>query len=402
MTSPSGKRTGILKVNRENSASYIVKKFLKISIEKVWNKERQVAANAAKRHPVKLPVPEKGNPRSPHRGPCPGRPIHGSTDVATTSGAGKKVIRYPPSKDKVNTTESHIEEVPDTEEPVKPALKYILQWTKPNFFFSQSFGQQGFIDRNCLYTNCYVTNDSNYLRDYTKFDVIAFYGPHLVQQKKYSSKRALPQKRSPHQKYVFVSIESSAYYPVCKDYFDGFFNWTWTFKTDSDSRWGYLVVRDMDGKVLGPNTEMHWIKHEDMLSPPDELKSILRGKKKAAACEDYVTEKLTRALLNNAVPIVYGGANYSRFMPDGAYLNARELGVSTLAAKMNELMNDFDQYADYFRWTNHYRYENMNTEKDTNNYCAICTILNDEKKVKQNKIYKDFRKWWNNPNTCKE
>ncbi|KAI5651305.1 glycosyltransferase family 10 (fucosyltransferase) c-term domain-containing protein [Phthorimaea operculella] len=309
----------------------------------------------------------------------------------------KSVIFNSPSTDKVNTTERQTEEELETES-VKPALKYILQWTprKTVPFEYMGVGQQGFIDRNCPYTNCYVTDDRNYLGDYTKFDVIAFSGP----QVRTYAKGALPQKRSPHQKYVFASIESSAYYPVCKDYFDGFFNWTWTFKTNSDSRWGYLVVRDMDGKVLGPNTEMHWIKHEDMLPLSDELKSILRGKKKAAACEDYVTEKLTRALENNAVPIVYGGANYSRFMPDGAYLNARELGVEKLAAKMNELINDFDQYADFFRWTNHYRYHRRDAKVDTNDYCAMCTILNDESKVKQISIYKDFRKWWNNPNSC--
>ncbi|KAJ2946142.1 hypothetical protein O0L34_g5073 [Tuta absoluta] len=211
---------------------------------------------------------------------------------------------------------------------------------------------------------------------------------------------------------------------------------------------------------------MHWIKHEDMLPPSDDLKSILRGKIKAASwivsncfaisnrqdfvdklnkeleskyklnvdiygrcgnmmcdddkcndmikkdyffylsfensfSEDYVTEKLTRALENNAVPIVFGGANYSRFMPDGAYLNARELGVEKLAAKMNELMNDFDQYADYFRWTNHYLYHRRDAKVDTNDYCAMCTILNNESKVKQKSVYENFKKWWNNPNACR-
>nr|XP_037877562.1 alpha-(1,3)-fucosyltransferase C-like [Bombyx mori] len=51
--------------------------------------------------------------------------------------------------------------------------------------------------------------------------------------------------------------------------------------------------------------------------------------------EDYVTEKLLHALEFDAVPVVYGGANYTRFMPEGIYLNARELGAAALAEKMH-------------------------------------------------------------------
>lgn len=258
-------------------------------------------------------------------------------------------------------------------------LKYILQWTNPKNvpFVYMGVGQQGFIERNCSYTNCFVTSDREYLGDYTKFDVIAFAGPEVVRMLAPN----LPQKRSPTQKFVFTNIESSHYYPVCSNKFDGFFNWTWTFRLDSESRWGYIIIRNAQNEIIGPNKIMHWIKFEDMDPVSTEIKEQLKSKTKAAAwfvsncfsksrretfakelsthlkkynltvdiygkcgtlscprdnqnacdemikrdyyfylsfensfSEDYVTEKLLYGLKNYAVPIVFGGANYTRYV----------------------------------------------------------------------------------------
>lgn len=258
-----------------------------------------------------------------------------------------------------------------------PKLKYILQWTSSKGvpFVYMGKGQEEFINKSCRFNNCYVTDNVSYLGDITKFDVIAFNGPQAV----YMPRRMLPEKRSPHQKYAFASIESSHYYPVYDDSFDGYFNWTWTFKLDSDTRWGYIIIRNAEGNIIGPNKVMHWMKTADMKPVSDELMSIFKGKSKAAAwfvsncisksnrelmaeeleaalkkynlhvdvygdcgtlkcprtneelcdkliekhyffylafensfAEDYVTEKILRGLQYSAIPIVYGGANYTR------------------------------------------------------------------------------------------
>lgn len=259
----------------------------------------------------------------------------------------------------------------------EPKLKYILQWTSSKGvpFVYMGKGQEEFIKKSCKHNNCYVSDNENYLGDITKFDVVAFNGPEIV----YMSDTMLPQKRSPHQKYAFASIESSHYYPIYDESFDGYFNWTWTFKLDSDTRWGYLIIRNTEGNIIGPNKVMNWMKTEDMKPVPNELLSIFKGKSKAAAwfvsnciskssrelvvedlvaalkkynlqvdiygdcgnlkcprtneelcdkliekhyyfylafensfSEDYVTEKILRGLQYSAIPIVYGGANYTR------------------------------------------------------------------------------------------
>ncbi|XP_046960013.1 alpha-(1,3)-fucosyltransferase C-like [Vanessa cardui] len=346
-----------------------------------------------------------------------------------------------------------------------PEMKYILQWTSPNNipFKYLGKGQKVFIDRHCIYNNCFVTSDRYLLGDYTKFDVIAFAGPEIV----HVSRESLPDKRSPHQKFVFASLESPDYYPVCSDNLDNFFNWTWTYKVNSDERWGYMVVRNASNAVVGPNAEMHWIQWSEMDSVCDDFKAKLKTKTKAAAwfvsncnsrsgrehfvnrlnkelkkydlnvdiygrcgplkcprdkhkecvkmlekdyyfylsfensfAEDYVTEKLLTSLNNNVVPIVFGAANYTRFMPDGMYLNARELGPVKLAEKMNELILNPDLYADYFRWKNHYSYHHKSESKETDEYCRFCSMLNNKELVQEITTYPNFRQWWDPPNRC--
>ncbi|XP_047995211.1 alpha-(1,3)-fucosyltransferase C-like [Leguminivora glycinivorella] len=339
-------------------------------------------------------------------------------------------------------------------------LKYILLWTSPNNlpFAYMGRGREVFVQRRCRYTNCFVTNDKKLLRDVSKFDVIAFAGPEVVYT---PNSRLIPNIRSPHQKYVFASIESAGYYPVCSNRLDNFFNWTWTYRLNSDSRWGYLVVRDAEHKVIGPNIDMHWMKLDDMDPVSEELEALLKQKTLAAVwfvsnckskssrerlamyleselekygltldifgqcgtlkcdgfdcfkriqrhyyfylsfensfAEDYVTEKLLHALRYNAIPIVYGGANYTRFMPDGIYLNARKLGVKKLARRMKYLIDHPNEYKEYFRWTNHYTYHGRNDDAETDDYCGFCELMNNEELVKNTTIYKHFREWWNDP-----
>ncbi|XP_053607874.1 alpha-(1,3)-fucosyltransferase C-like [Plodia interpunctella] len=345
-------------------------------------------------------------------------------------------------------------------------LKYILLWTYPKDepLVSIGFKQSEFITRNCSYTNCFVTANRNYLFDYSKFHAIVF----TIPQAKTYSLSEFPRHRSPDQKYVACSTESSHYYPICSNRLDNYFNWTWSYRLDSECRFGYIIVRDIHGNVIGPNKTMHWMKVEDMKNVSSELKNSLQSKTIAAAwfasncfskskrelfvqnlrnelnkynhsivvygvcgnktlcprrnnkrcleiikqtyyfylafensfSEDYVTEKLLIALKNNAIPVVYGGANYTRFMPDGMYLNARTLGPKQLALQMDSLIKNPDKYADYFRWKNHYSYHINHESPETDNVCSFCKLLNDEKKFSEKSVVKNFRTWWDFPKFC--
>lgn len=257
-------------------------------------------------------------------------------------------------------------------------LIYILQWTprKTEPFNFMESGQDVFIHKGCNYTNCFITNDRSYFNDVRLFDVMLF---NAVNIRTYLPV-VLPPRRSKYQKYVFVSTESAANYPGSKEY-NSVFNWTWTYKFDSDINFSYITVKDQWGVVIGPKEDMHWMNISEMKSTSKYIKRKLRKKHKAVAwfvsncdtmsdrlhlakalqlelqkylqvldiygecgnlkcpldgfydgcyaliesdyyfylafensfSEDYVTEKLLTALEHFAVPIVYGGANYTRY-----------------------------------------------------------------------------------------
>ncbi|XP_073963605.1 alpha-(1,3)-fucosyltransferase C-like isoform X1 [Choristoneura fumiferana] len=330
-------------------------------------------------------------------------------------------------------------------------LKYILIWlpedSLPFFFFR--YGQQGFIKNKCEFTNCFVTPKRDYLGgDITKFDAVAINGQ--------TSAADLPQQRSPYQKFIFFNIESSTNEPACNQWVDGFFNWTVTYKLNSDIVFSYIKIRNSEGDLVGPRIDMEWI--TDMKEVDDDFKKKLQTKKKAGAwfashcitrskrekyvkllqealvpygltvdiyggcgtfrcprtqanckakvqtdyyfylsfenafAEDYVTEKLLTALNHNAVPIVYGGSNYSRFLPPGSYIDARKHEPAELAALMAHLISTPSEYYEYFRWRNHYSYSKS---ESIDGYCNVCAALNDKEKVLTQSVYEHFRSWWN-------
>lgn len=159
--------------------------------------------------------------------------------------------------------------------------KYILIWTLPNtdplMYLGQ--GQQRFITRNCKETKCFISTNRSLFDSITQFDVIVFSIKEIVEKKVTD----LPIGRSLSQKYVFASSESSDYYPLCDDRFDKYFNVTWTYKLNSDISYGYIVIRNDEGDVIGPKEVMQWKSIEDMDPINDTLKIKLTSKRFAAA-----------------------------------------------------------------------------------------------------------------------
>ncbi|KPJ13477.1 Alpha-(1,3)-fucosyltransferase C [Papilio machaon] len=331
-------------------------------------------------------------------------------------------------------------------------LKFILLWTPKDFapFYYFGKGQRAFITNKCSIINCYVTDDKNFFGgDVTKFDAIAFNGRNISKLSKYK----LPKQRSPHQKYIYFNIESSDYYPVCSRMFDGFFNWTATYKLNSDILFTYVQIRNRSGEIVGPKRNMEWVKNTSFKKDF----SILQNKSKAVAwlvsncndrsgrdeiamhlhkylrrykstidiygfcgrrkcprdlmnsclnmlgqkyyfylsfensfAEDYVTEKLLTALNHNMIPIVYGGADYSRFLPPNTYLDALQMRPKELADTIVHLMISPEQYIQYFWWKSQYTYA-----QTMDSVCAVCAALNNKTMMETRTVYDEFRIWWN-------
>ncbi|XP_077284848.1 alpha-(1,3)-fucosyltransferase C-like isoform X2 [Arctopsyche grandis] len=319
------------------------------------------------------------------------------------------------------------------DERLKDGVKNILMWTHN---YTEPFnrfknGRESFLEANCPINNCYITNNRSYLERVESWDAILFHAPEYTWRNN-PWKHGMPSVRSPHQRYIFVSIESSANYPVDDPKWDGYFNWTMTYKTDSDVRWVYLAIRDVNENLVGPKPNIEWnigdkdvsrdIKDEikkksktaawfvsnyiygrcgNLKCPRDDMSSCWKMLKddylfylsfENSFSEDYTTEKLLHAVLNDVVPIVMGGSDYSRFIPPNSYLDASSYRAEDLAKVLNDYMNNKNEYEKFFKWKNYYKYHSYDDSPETHQACLLCEALN---KNLATKTYYNFREWWN-------
>ena len=69
-----------------------------------------------------------------------------------------------------------------------------------------------------------------------------------------------------------------------------------------------------------------------------------------SVCEDYITEKYWGNLATGLVPIVFGGANYSRYALPRTYINARDFNsLKELADYLHYLNSNDTAYNEFFR-----------------------------------------------------
>lgn len=114
-------------------------------------------------------------------------------------------------------------------------------------------------------------------------------------------------------------------------------------------------------------------------------------------CHDYVTEKFYRPLIHNTVPIVLGGANYSRFAPPHSYINARDFNSPRELAQYLLLLNKTDTlYAAYFEWKEQFDVLLV----DNYGLCELCQMAHNA--ILPSKSYRDIKKWWVDGGRCEK
>ncbi|EFA05857.2 alpha-(1,3)-fucosyltransferase C-like [Tribolium castaneum] len=312
--------------------------------------------------------------------------------------------------------------------------KTILYWTpmfqSPHFYL----GTGSKIFEKCAYKNCYATYVKNEL-PVEKFHAIMF---HAVEyQEKLFGK---PQKRNPNQFYIFSNKESPVNTPSFIKDFNNFYNWTMTYRLDSDilRPYGFLIKKKTDYEL--PTVEeiqkrpkkIAWFVSNCKTSSQRELlvneiqKEIhvdVYGKCSAlhcekdnteacydkmerdykfylsfenSICEDYVTEKLYNVLQRNIVPIVYGGADYNTLAPPKSVINVMDfMSVKDLVKHIKYLDSHPEKYLKFLEWKKDYIVETSSTRS----LCTLCQKLHEP--IKQ-KIYSDITKWWagKNKNKC--
>uniref|UniRef100_A0A182NZS3 Fucosyltransferase n=1 Tax=Anopheles epiroticus TaxID=199890 RepID=A0A182NZS3_9DIPT len=331
----------------------------------------------------------------------------------------------------------------------RPRTQYILLYT--SFFTERRWGLQAetlgpdyFAMKHCPVTACVLTSYHELLPSIVEYDAVVF---HVATQ----WDGPLPAVRSPHQVYVAALMESPAHTKHSLALDGSYFNWTMTYRLDSDVLFNYLSVVDVEsGEVIAPGLRPSWrngfqeyangslvetvsrkrrmaaqfVSHCGALSGRDRLVQSLqkaglevdvygscgtlscpRGKPECdhmldtiywfylsfenSLCVDYVTEKLYNALEHQIVPVVFGGADYNRFMPPGSYIDAQDYRtVGELVEYLHYLFDHPQEYVRYFWWKRHYTFEPPNT------YCELCQKLHSVAARERVQYYRDIKAWW--------
>jgi len=259
--------------------------------------------------------------------------------------------------------------------------------------YNVSLGRQPLIDARCPVTDCLFTEDEQLFNqsEIVLFDV----------QKMFD----IPTYRFPHQRFVFYETESPAN-PTSLPYIirpirHNFFNWTMTYRLDSDIVHRYGEVNQLFRKSktrskLVKNTwhskkklvawfvtrcytafrREEYVRQLSQFIPVDiygpcgnltcnqQNKSLclemLRADYKFylafenSLCPDYVTEKLFQTLMYDTVPVVLGGVDYDRFAPPHSFIDVRQFESAKQLADYLLLLDRSDHlYARYFDWKRH-------------------------------------------------
>lgn len=104
---------------------------------------------------------------------------------------------------------------------------------------------------------------------------------------------------------------------------------------------------------------------------------------------DYVSEKTYEVINTGLIPVVYGGADYDKFLPPNSYINAQHFrSTRELSEFLIALSKDTERYLSYFWWMDHY-------ELKMNQYADLCYQLKQFKRSNRIQFYSDLERWEN-------
>ncbi|XP_066979138.1 alpha-(1,3)-fucosyltransferase C-like [Macrobrachium rosenbergii] len=317
------------------------------------------------------------------------------------------------------------------------SLKKILIWNEGygSKTMGFGFGQAPFKLARCEVDSCFVTGNRT-LVPFIDFDAIIFHF-------RTTNPRDMPRLRYDRQRWIFEEVESSSYIYQDIRIYNGVFNWTMTYRRDSDIVYTYGRVYENEtqnfsswrenyaaGKTkmaawFVSNCRSHSRREKFVKALQKHFQVDIFGKcgpkkcphkygKKCykllednykfylsfenSVCKDYVTEKLFNILKYNVIPVVYGLADYDKIAPPGSYINALKFpDVRSLAEYLKYLDGNDTAYNDYFRWKGHYTIDTgwSNTAQP---FCELCKKLHEDQAPK---VYKDMKAWFVTKGSCK-
>jgi len=296
----------------------------------------------------------------------------------------------------------------------------------------------------CPQTKCHITYDKEL---FPLADAVVFHERNMPSIDMLRS-ITRPEYRPSTQRWVYFTSETPKNSATSSVPYDGFFNWTMTYRTDSDIYLPYLQYRTLQKHEKRPpaldyaktkNNTIAWLvsnchfgfrmKFATLLSRatrvdvggdcrdnyPDRIActrwcklDTLKTYKfylsfENGVCVDYITEKYWRYLNLGIVPVVLGGANYSdpNLAIPGSFIDASQFkSVKDLAKYLDYLDKNDTAYNEYFAWKQKYKIWNPpfgDWPFESYFLCEICKKL--YQKLPQ-KVYHKLSNFWNIHTDC--
>ncbi|XP_064093660.1 alpha-(1,3)-fucosyltransferase C-like isoform X2 [Macrobrachium nipponense] len=310
---------------------------------------------------------------------------------------------------------------PGSEDVNNTSLKKILFWNEAygSKDFGLGYGREPFIRAKCPVNTCFTTGNRSRFK-HEELDAILWHFR--------SNDRSLPSVRSPHTRYVFWVMESASYLYGNIDNYRHVFNWTFTYRRDSDFPNTYDVVYRRRTPVALPDyrnitsgktklaawfvsnchtasnrekfvRDLTKFMNVDIYGGCGPLKcsrstqwdtcytNLEKDYKfyfsfENSLCQDYVTEKFFNILRFYVVPVVYGFGNYSALAPPHSYINALDFpSAEALANYLLHLDKNATAYNEYFRWKSYHHFP-TDWDKRMNHWCELCRRLHTDKETK--------------------
>ncbi|XP_067648866.1 glycoprotein 3-alpha-L-fucosyltransferase A-like [Haliotis asinina] len=230
----------------------------------------------------------------------------------------------------------------------------------------------------CKYKMCTLSYDH---RDLAKADVVLVDGFNLH--------KGAPPPRSPTQMFALFSFEPPTYLKIPSEWKDAF-NWTITYRPDSDVWRPYGIVRKRPSGLKGKNYDklvkektnsVAWfvsrcVSHSQREKYVQELERYIDidvfgkcGDTKCGRdcyeklksykfflafensfCENYVTEKFFKTFLHDVVPVVRGGPDYKNLFGGGYIIDSKDFAnIRELGYHLNFLLNNDKAYIELLK-----------------------------------------------------
>ncbi|GAB6032334.1 hypothetical protein CHUAL_010973 [Chamberlinius hualienensis] len=315
----------------------------------------------------------------------------------------------------------------------------ILLWTPTIKDHSGNFLQNKNFAEFCPSINCQIVTDRTH---YDSSDGVIFDANDFSVKGNEAFLAELPSNRRPEQRWVYFSQSPPS--QLNRSRLNGLFNWTVTYKRDSDVV-AYIYNRLVFNKLVTPELRQQSLERNYVLGKtktawirPNSCKTISHRESYVKSmksflgvdiygdcgefkydnvefyrnlsreykfylvfeddiCTDYVTDEFSLALSLDVVPVVFGGANYTKIAPLGSYINALNFpNAHKLAQYLRFLDNNDYEYNKYFDW----KRGSSKPEFDRSDWlCDLCLKLMDP--TEPPKTYSNLDLWWNRETDCK-